>query len=232
MEEKEKPPDDYFKCVKVPLKHVIKYPNINIPKIQETAIMANKIVIHTLQFMKLYLLSYYNTHNKLPVIDKTFINTCIKVQCEENKGGRPASNKVQQLKDDLNAFYNKEYKPLIQNETLSYKHMNTILDYLTIDILTMYENNIKLHYVEYLERYVNVVWKKKFLIEKIRKLNLTKKEKDKRVNSLCNQLRKIKNNIIGFSVITDSKLLKKYENYSLLGGLKKKWNIYDFIVWR
>ena len=196
MEKKENPPDEFFKCVKVPLKHIIKHPNINIPKIQDTTIMANKIVIHTLQFMKLYFLDYYNKNNELPVIDKTFINTCIKVQCEENKGGRPASNKVQKLKDELNAFYNKEYKPLIQNETLSYKHMNTILDYLTIDILTMYENNIKLHYVEYLERYVNVVWKKKFLIEKIRKLNITKKEKDKRVNDLCNQLRKIKNDLL------------------------------------
>ena len=144
MEEKEKPPDNYFKCVKVPLKHVIKHPDINIPKIQKTAIMANKIVIHTLQFMKLYLLDYYNKHNKLPVIDKTFINTCIKVQCYENKGGRPASNKVQKLKDKLNGFYKKEYKSLTQNETLSYKHMNTIIDYLTIDILTMYENNIKM----------------------------------------------------------------------------------------
>ena len=192
----EKLPDDYFKCIKVPLKHVIKHPDINTPKIQETAIIANKIVIHTLQFMKLYLLDYYDKHSNLPVIDKTFINTCIKVQCEENKGGRPASKKVQKLKDELNAFYNKEYKPLIQNETLSYTHMNTILDYLTIDILTMYENNIKLHYVEYLERYVNVVWKKKFLIEKIKKLNLTKKEKDRRVNSLCNQLRKIKNDLL------------------------------------
>ena len=74
--------------------------------------------------------------------------------------------------------------------------MNTILDYLTIDILTMYENNIKLHYVEYMERYVNVVWKKKFLIEKIIKLNLTKKEKYKRVNGLCNQLRTIKNDLL------------------------------------
>ena len=59
MDEKEKPPDDFYKCVKVPLKHVLKHPEINIPKIQETAIIANKIVIHTLQFMKLYLLDYY-----------------------------------------------------------------------------------------------------------------------------------------------------------------------------
>ena len=41
----------------------------------------------------------------------------------------------------------------------------------------MYENNIKLHYVEYVERYVNVVWKKKFIMNKIRKLNITQKAK-------------------------------------------------------
>jgi hypothetical protein len=196
MEEKEKPPDDYFKCIKIPLKHVIKNPEINIHKIQETVIMANKIIIHTLQFLKLYLLDYYNKNNKLPIIDKTFVNTCIKIQCEKNKAGRPMGKKVQQLKDDLNSFYQKEYKPLIQNETLSYNHMYNIIAYLTIDILTMYENNIKLHYVEYLEKYVNFVWKKKFIIEKIRKLKLTKKEKDKRINDLCNQLRKIKNDLL------------------------------------
>ena len=209
MDEKEKPPDDFYKCVKVPLKHVLKHPEINIPKIQETAIIANNIVIHTLQFMKLYLLDYYNKHSKLPILDKTFINTCIKVQCDETKCGRPASEKVQQLKDELNIFYNKEYKPLTQNETLSYKHMNTILDYLTIDILTMYENNIKLHYVEYLERYVNVKWKKQFLIEKIGKLNLTKKDKDKRINDLCNQLRKIKNDLLN----VENTIYKSHSSY-------------------
>jgi hypothetical protein len=62
--------------------------------------------------------------------------------------------------------------------------MNTILDYLTIDIITMYENNIKNHFVEYVERYVNAVWKKKFIISKIRKLNITKKEKDTKINNL------------------------------------------------
>jgi len=39
---------------------------------------------------------------------------------------------------------------------LDYTHINTVLDYLTIDILTMYENNTKLHYVEFLGRYANL----------------------------------------------------------------------------
>ena len=75
MEIKDKPPD-YFKCVKVPITHILKHQDINISKITDTVIMANKIVIHTLQFMKLYLLNHYNKHNTLPVIDKSFINTC------------------------------------------------------------------------------------------------------------------------------------------------------------
>jgi len=66
--------------------------------------------------------------------------------------------------------------------------MNTILDYLTIDIITMYDNNIKLHYVEYVERFVNVVWKKKYMIEKIRKLNSSKGEIDKEMKLFLNIL--------------------------------------------
>ena len=74
--------------------------------------------------------------------------------------------------------------------------MNTILDYLTIDILTMYENNIKLHYVEYVERYVNVVWKKKLLKEKIKRMGVTQKERKARIYRLCNQLRNIKSDLL------------------------------------
>ena len=74
--------------------------------------------------------------------------------------------------------------------------MNTILDYLSMDILTMYENNIKQHFIEYIERFVNVIWEKKYIINKIRKLQLSKKQKDERISHLCSELRKIKNDII------------------------------------
>mgnify|MGYP000400827029 CR=1 FL=1 len=64
--------------------------------------------------------------------------------------------KIKELKYKLTAFYNSDYKPLIKDTSLDYTHLNTVLDYLTIGIITMYENNIKLHYVEYIERYVNI----------------------------------------------------------------------------
>ena len=36
----------------------------------------------------------------------------------------------------------------------------------------MYENNIKLQYVEYIERFINIVWKKKETITKIKEENI------------------------------------------------------------
>jgi hypothetical protein len=196
MEKEVNPPTDFFKGIKTSLKSVLKNPDINLPKITNAVIKCNKIVIQTLMFMKLFLLDHYDKHNKLPVINDKFINSCMKILCNEKSSGRPPKKEIKELKDNLTSFYKTEFQPLIQNENLDYTHMNTILDYLTIDILTMYENNIKLHYVEYIERYVNVIWKKKFIMNKIRKLNITQKEKEQRVNNLCNQLRKIKNDLL------------------------------------
>ena len=144
-------------------------------KINQTAIKAHKIVIHTLQFMKLYLLDYYEINNNLPKIDKEFINCCMKIICKEKSTGRPAKKDIKELKDKLSQFYNSHYKQLCQDEELDYTYMNTILDYLTIDILTMYENNIKQHYIEYVERYINVIWEQKFMIKQIRKLKKKKR---------------------------------------------------------
>ena len=83
-----------------------------------------------------------------------------------------------------------------EDEELDYTHMNTILDYLTIDILTMYENNIKQHYIEYVERYVNVIWERKFMTKQIRKIKKTKKDRDSTIRKLNTQLRKIKNDLL------------------------------------
>ena len=192
---KEKPPD-FYKGVKVPIKYVLKHPEINLPKINDAVMRAHKIVIHGLMFMKLYLLNYYNTHNTIPEIDHSFAVNCMKIVCVKGGSGRLPSDETKELKDKLNSFYEEHYKPLRQDDNLKYTHMNTILDYLADDIITMYKNNIQLHYVEYVERFVNICWKKKYITDKIRKLNFTKKEKDNRINKLCSQLRKIKNDIL------------------------------------
>jgi transposase len=213
-EKKTKPPDkstDYFKCVKIPLKHVLKNPDINLSKITDAVIKCNKIVINTLMFMKLYLLDYFEKNNKLPEIDKVFVNSCMKILCNESASGRPPKKEIKELKDKLTAFYKSDYKPLIKDTDLDYTHLNTVLDYLTIGIITMYENNIKLHYVEYIERYVNIVWKKKETILKIKEENKKEDKQKELVNEFCRQLRKIKTDILEIS--SEYKSDVKYHNW-------------------
>ena len=213
-EKKTKPPDkptNYFKCVKIPLKHVLKNPDINLPKITDAVIKCNKIVINTLMFMKLYLLDYFEKNNKLPEIDKVFVNSCMKILCNESASGRPPKKEIKELKDKLTVFYNSDYRPLIKDTDLDYTHLNTVLDYLTIGIITMYENNIKLHYIEYIERFVNIVWKKKETILKIKEENKYEEKQKELVNEFCRQLRKIKNDILEISSEYKSDI--KYHNW-------------------
>ena len=54
----------------------------------------NKIVIHTLLFMKLYLLDYFEKNNKLPIINKEFVNACLKTMCTDATTGKPPSEKT------------------------------------------------------------------------------------------------------------------------------------------
>jgi hypothetical protein len=198
MGEKEKPPE-FFKSTKTSLKSIMKHPEINTKKINDVVIKAHKIVIHTLQFLKLYLLNHYETNNHtLPDIDKVLILNVMKIVCGEKhtNQGKPPKKETVELKDKLNDFYNEHYKPYTQPEQLDYEYMSNVLSYLCEDIMTMYENNIQLHYVDYVERFVNVVWKKKMLVEKIRKIFPTKKEKEGRIRNLEKELRKIKNDLL------------------------------------
>jgi hypothetical protein len=195
---KEKPPE-FFKSIKTSLKSILKHTDINTTKINNAVIRANKIVIHTLHYLKLYLLDYYEKNNhSLPIISKEFINNTMKVVCgeKEEKRGKPPKKETLELKEKLTIFYKEHYLPLIQDDHIDYAGLNTVLDYLKEDVITMYENNIQLHYVEYVERYVNVVWKKKLITEKIRKLGKTKTEREIRIRNLCSELRKIKNDLL------------------------------------
>jgi hypothetical protein len=195
---KEKPPE-FFKSIKTSLKSVLKHPELNTKIINDAVVKSNKIVIHTLQFLKLYLLDYYENNNQtLPIVSKELINNSMKVVCGEKteKRGKPPNKETIEIKDKLTTFYNQHYLPLTQNDPIDYAGLNTTLDYLKEDVITMYENNIQLHYVAYVERYVNVVWKKKLIVNKIRKLGKTKMERDARIRTLCADLRKIKNDLL------------------------------------
>ena len=146
-------------------------------------------------FLKLYLI--YTTEHP-PVVDKDFIDTIFKTVCKQTTQGRPPSASNKLLREALTAFYDQHFKSLLPHEDqdLAYTHLNTVLDYSSAQLATVFENNVKMHYVEYVEAYVDCVWQKHDLISRIRRTRKTKRERDAAIRKLTGNLRDIKTDLL------------------------------------
>ena len=157
--------------------------------------------IKSKQYIKLYLIHVYDETKKLPVINHDFVLNVMKTLSIKDERGKPPKKDTIILREKLQRFYEEHYKPLMLDNNQRSTNMNTIFEYTTVSILTMIENNIKQHYVEYVERYVNATFKK----QEFMKANHTKEEKNKFINSL----RHIKQDLL--NVETD--ILKSRDEY-------------------
>lgn len=108
----------------------------------------NLIVIHTYQFLRLYILHKY--HTNLPKIDDKFIEHIIKTIAVGDKRGRKLNN------DELTFFYENHYKQTIQGEKLCYSKYGNTIGYTATAILTCLETNIKTHFTKHLRRFINI----------------------------------------------------------------------------
>jgi hypothetical protein len=186
----------YFQCIKTSLRKVVRN-EIVIEKLENAAVLTNRIMTHGLQFIKLYLIHCFDQGDTLPMIDKPFVNAVFKILCKAPTIGRKPSEATQELKSRLTQFYQEHYEYLaLDTDTMNYKNLNTVLDYMSIDVITMYNNNIKQHFVEYVERFVNVVHRKEQKIQEIKDRYVTTHQKKTHINTLCHDLRKIKNDIL------------------------------------
>ncbi len=168
---------DYMKTTKDNIKNVIRDNNI-LSTINDIVIRTNKIVIHTYQFLKLYLIDLYKNNQSFPIIDKEFICDIFKVitirKC--NTGGYTEDNMPKQQKI-LQEFYNKHYKEtVVVDDILYYDKMSYILAYEAIDIETNINVNIQEHFLQHLYKFINLSLNVKQQRDKI-----TEENKDKTI---------------------------------------------------
>ena len=198
------PPLAYYKTVKSSLKSIVTDQYV-IERLNGTAFMAHRIAIHTLQFLKLYLLHHYETTCDLPIVNHSLILNIMKVIApKQTKQGRRPNNETLKLKEQIHKFHIQHYQPLMSiddNIPLSYEHMNTILEYMATNIETTYLNNIKQHFITCIERYINVVSNKKERIDQIKKSSLTSTQKKEQVTILSRLLRGLKTDILDLTKI-------------------------------
>jgi len=67
----------YIQTIKTSLKSIIKN-TANIEKLQDAAIRSNRIMIHSLQFLKLYFIYLFDHGHPLPKIEAKFVNSIMK----------------------------------------------------------------------------------------------------------------------------------------------------------
>ena len=152
-----KPPDKY-RTIKCSIKSIIK-PELDINKLFDACYRTHQIVIHTYQFLRLWILDKYHNNNKIiPNITDDTIKMAFKALIKESQGPKPKGSNLD-LYNEFIKLNNDQYKHLNYDIKLDGKNLSSILAYMATDMITNIENNIKLHFVKYLNRFVNSSFK-------------------------------------------------------------------------
>lgn len=203
-----------YKTVKTSLKSIARDPYI-VELINTKVFMIHRIAIHTLQFLKLYLIYSYETSGHLPAVSNALIINIMKTLApKQTRRGRPPKDETVELRKHLLAFHLQYYKPLmLEEETLSCEHLSRVLEYMAINIESVYLNNIRQHFVTCLERYINVIAKKKSRLDAIKNSALDAVDKEEQTSKLCGLLRGLKNDILSLDSDMCSPVM--YHNFIL-----------------
>ena len=208
-----KAPDKY-RCIKVSLHSILhKDENaINIfNTIQDAVYRTNYITTKTNLLLRLWCLEKYHQNIDIPIIDENTIRMCMKSLLLPSSGPKPKNN---------NLLLFNEFKALHKFDLENGKNLSSILDYYAITILTSIENNIKLHFFDYVNRFINSYFKH------INKDNLNDKEFKKQ---LFKELHSVKSDIINGTLKSDEKYhnwLKEYR-YNVVPEQYDKSYYYD-----
>ena len=179
-----KPPDKY-KCIKVPLSKII-IDETKIDRIFDCVVRTNKIVIKTYQLLRLWMLDKYHNKEDMPTITKNTVKMAQKSILKKSCGPKPNEKNLKLL----NEF--KKFPFTLEDGS----NLSQILRYNATSVVTAIENNIKMHYFDYVRRFVNSYFKHKYKEEM--------KDKDSK-KQLFKDLKKVKNDIINNTITCDIK---------------------------
>jgi hypothetical protein len=142
-----------FQTIKITLKSILLNRNEIQLEINNLVFDMNDLMIHSYQFIRLYVLHCYTKQLPLPVIDETFILYCIKsLGVRDNRGKKGADT---ELLEKLEKFYITEYQPLLNHEKTNLKNTTFMLPYLATQIHTSLSNNAQEHFIQHFLRFIN-----------------------------------------------------------------------------
>ena len=142
-----------YTTIKTTLKSVLHNHKEVQPVITNLVFEMNDLMIHSYQFIRLYVLKCYNNNQPLPEINEKFILYCIRTLGEKTNSGR--KEKDTSMLETLQEFYDKEYHPLLNHERTSLKNKSNMLPYLATQIHTSLSNNTQERFIQHFLRFIN-----------------------------------------------------------------------------
>ena len=144
------PQKGQMKTFKVPLKSICKEEFL--PKIEEVVIKLNRLVVHSYQFIRLYILYCYNNNFDFEITQE-FIRQAIGIlgECKKKTG----KIKNQTLLAQITWFYINHYQPLINYVKIDISNMSSFTANIAVQLYTMYSNNVLLRFESHFRRFVN-----------------------------------------------------------------------------
>ena len=144
-----------FQTIKTTLKSVLLNRHEIQPEINKLVFDMNDLMIHSYQFIRLYVLDCYTKQLPLPEIDETFILYCIKtLGVRDNRGKKIAD---MELLEKLDKFYQEEYQPILNHEKTNLKNTTFMLPYLATQVHTSLSNNTQEHFIKHFLRFINKI---------------------------------------------------------------------------
>jgi hypothetical protein len=187
---KKEPPDKY-RCIKLHISSIFKQNDVNIEEnmniLQNAIIRTNSITSKTYFLLRTWILKKYHDNLDIPNITEDTISMCMKSILKPSSGQKPKDNNLLLLN---------EFKTLHNFELEDGTNLSSVLDYYTTTMITSIENNIKLHFFDYIKRFINSYFK-----------NLYKDEIENKdfKKQLYKELNLVKNDIINNTLTCDNK---------------------------
>ena len=197
MTTKKEPPDKY-RCLKLPITSILindteknKIIKENMDILENAIIRTNSITTKTYFLLRIWILHKYYNNLEIPEISEDTISICMKSIMLPSSGQKPKGN---------NAILLDEFKNLHNFTLENGNNLSSILDYYKTTMLTSIENNIKIHFFDYIKRFVNSYFKHLYQ-EQIENKEFKKQ--------LYKEINLVKNDIINNTLTCD----EKYHNW-------------------
>ena len=178
MATKKEPPDKY-RCLKLPITSILKDENDteeHMKVLQNAVYRTNNITTKTYFLLRMWILQKYHTNQEIPEITEYTIAMCMKSVLLPSIGPKPKGN---------NASLLQEFQSLHQFSLEDGSNLSAILGYYRTTMITAIENNIKMHFFDYIKRFVHSYFKhvyqdqienKEFRKQLYKELNLVKND--------------------------------------------------------